>query len=145
MNKRKRLDNATRTIILKYIVKYGDYKARYEADRERAMHAAPEITGLPRGSGISNPTLASVQALERLESEHYVRVMRAIESAREMIGCDIEDDDERETLKRAVWLSCQNRYAYPFEAFAGAVCCERTKFYDYKWDFIRDVKERIGL
>lgn len=145
MGKRNKMDNATRTIVLKYIVKYDDYKARYQAERERAIYAAPVLSGLPGGSGVSNPTLASVEALERLETEHYVRVMRAIESAREMIGCDIEDDDARETLKRAVWLSCQNRYAYPFEAFAGAVCCERTRFYDYKWDFIRDVKERIGL
>lgn len=139
------IDRDTRTLILKYIAKYDEYLLRYEAEKYRAIYPGVKLSDMPKGSDTSNPTLSAAQRLEEIEQKHYVRVIKAIDQAKGLIGNDVPDDRAREALRRAIWLSCLNRTDYPFEVFGGTICCERATFYRYKNEFLNHIKGALGL
>ena len=90
-------------------------------------------------------TAAAVEALEKLELHQRARIVRAITVAREQIGADIPNEKEREKLRNAIWLSCQNGRRHNFDTFAGTVACERAQFYRYKNLFLKDIKQSLGI
>lgn len=143
---RYRIDWDSRVVVLKYIRKYEQYKQWLEAERDKIMQPSPKETdGMPRGSGVTNLPLASVEALERLEQTHRAKVVRAIDGARAVMCADIEDEGVREAVCRAIWLSCQDGGKYAFEAFAGTIPYERAMFYFRKNEFLLEIKKRLGI
>ena len=139
------IDRDTRTLLLKYVKKYGEYARWYQEERERLLdpsRRAPD--GMPKGSGKGDPTMAAAERLEWLESQHRTRVVHAVEKAREHIGEDF-CGEAKESIRRAIWLSCQDGGTYNFEAFAGAVACERRQFYYYKNQFLNEIRVELGI
>lgn len=147
MQTKYKIDRDTRTLILKYIRKYDEYRKWYECERDRILYPSPkQADGTPGSGKLSDPTLSSAERLEFLEKEHKSRVIRAIDQARHMIGTDISQTlEQEETLRRCIWLSCLNAREYPFEAFDGLIFVSRRQFYRYKNQFMNDIKYLLGL
>lgn len=143
---RYQIDWDSRVVVLKYIRKYEQYKQWLEAEKEKIMQPSPKETdGMPRGSGVANLPLASVEALERLEQTHRAKVVRAIDGARAVMCADIEDEGVREAVCRAIWLSCQDGNRYNFDFFAGLIPYERRAFYYYKNELLVQIKNNLNL
>ena len=141
-----RIDWDSRVIVLKYVRKYEEYKAWLAEERKRIMEPSPaQIDGMPHGTTPGDMTAAAVEALEKLELHQRARIVRAITVAREQIGADIPDEKEREKLRNAIWLSCQNGRRNNFDTFVGAVACERRQFYYYKNSFLLEIKKTLGI
>lgn len=147
MQTKYRIDRDTRTLILKYIRKYDEYRAWYQCERDKILYPSPKQNdGMPGGSDTSDPTLSAAQRLERLELTHRARVIKAIEQAKHLIGVDVmQSIEQEETLRQCVWLSCINAKEYPFEAFDGLVFVSRRQFYRYKNKFMNDIKNALDL
>lgn len=141
-----RIDWDSRVIVLKYVRKYEEYKAWLAEERKRIMEPSPaQIDGMPHGTTPGDMTAAAVEALEKLELHQRARIVRAITVAREQIGADIPNEKEREQLRNAIWLSCQNGRRHNFDTFAGTVACERRQFYYYKNSFLLEIKKTLGI
>ena len=148
MRTKTKIDKTTRDLVLKYIRKYAFYKQWYEAERDKILCIRPQDLDnldMPRGTALSDSTSSSAELLEKLDSSHRAVVVKAIEDAREALGYEIVDTDTRAAFKNAIWLSCINGRAYPFEAFAGTVGYERTQFYTKKNEFIASIGAKIGI
>ena len=147
MQTKYKIDRDTRTLILKYIRKYDEYRKWYQCERDRILYPSPkQADGMPRGTDISDPTMSAAEKLEKLETTHRAQVVRAIEQARHFIGVDIaQTAEQEETLRRCIWLSCVNAKEYPFEAFDGIIFVSRRQFYRYKNQFMNDIKDSLGL
>ncbi|BDF57499.1 hypothetical protein CE91St36_03160 [Christensenellaceae bacterium] len=147
MQTKYRIDRDTRTLILKYIRKYDEYRAWYQCERDKILYPSIKPSdGMPKGTNISDPTLSAAERLERLDLTHRARVIKAIEQAKHLIGVDIlQTLEQEETLRRCIWLSCVNAKEYPFEAFDGLVFISRRHFYRYKNKFMNDIKYLLGL
>ena len=147
MQSKYRIDRDTRTLILKYIRKYDEYRKWYQCERDRIVYPTIKpYDGTPRTKNRRDPVVKAAEALERLEGSHRVKVLKAIDRAKRRIGSEIEQTREQEeTLRRCVWLSCVNPAEYPFETFAGVVACERAQFYRYKNKFLNDIKTMLGI
>lgn len=148
MQTKTKIDRNTRTLILKYIRKYESYKQWYEDERDKILCVSSQDLDnldMPRGTTLSDSTSSSAEMLEKLDSSHRATVVKAIEDAREALGYEIADEKARGSLKLAIWLSCIDGRMYPFEAFAGTVCYERTQFYTKKNEFIASIGSKIGI
>lgn len=147
MQTKYKIDRDTRTLILKYIRKYDEYRKWYQCERDRILYPSPkQADGMPRGGYVGDPTLSAAEKLEKLEGEHRAKVIKAIDQARHLIGVDIRQTlEQEETLRRCIWLSCLNAREYPFEAFDGLVFISRRQFYNYKNKFMNDIKFMLGL
>lgn len=147
MQSKYKIDRDTRTLILKYIRKYDEYLLWYKSERDRIMSPSREVLrfSTSRSNTPKDSTLSAVEALERLDNSHRAQVVAAIDQAKLCIGTDIVSETEILALRRAIWLSCLNSSEYNFEAFAGAICCERAQFYRYKNAFLNDIKQNLGL
>ena len=146
MQTKYKIDRDTRTLLLKYIRKYDEYKKWYQCERAAIMY--PSRTpgdGMPRGGYMGDPTLTAAEKLERLDDENKTRIIRAIDQARNIMFADVADDTEREKLMNAIWLSCVNPWEYPFEMFAGSIACERRQFYYYKNIFLNEIKRGLNM
>ena len=146
MQTKYKMDRDTRTLILKYIRKYDGYCVWYQAERDRIFSTSPKFAdGLPRPQGIKDSVLDRMVLLDVLEQHPRTRVIRAIDRARGLIGIDYDSAALRKKLKDAIWLSCLDGRAYPFEAFDGLVGCSRTEFYSRKNKFLLDIKSRLEI
>lgn len=146
MQTKYKIDRDTRTLLLKYIRKYDEYKKWYQCERAAIMY--PSRTpgdGMPRGGYMGDPTLTAAEKLERLDEENKTRIIRAIDHARNTMFTDVANESQRERLMNAIWLSCINPWEYPFEIFAGAISCERRQFYRYKNEFLNRIKRELNM
>lgn len=146
MNRRYSMDRDLRTLILKYVRKYEEYRQWYDMERER-LEGVQAITcdGMPKAKNVVDRTLWTVLAREKLENSHRARVVRCIDEAKERIGKDGYVGKAKNALANAIWLSCLDGSQYNFEAFSGMIPCERAMFYRYKNVFLNDIKEGLGL
>jgi hypothetical protein len=146
MQTKYKIDRETRRMLIGYVRKYDEYKTWYHSERDRITSPSRgQADGMPHGSGVSNPTLAAAEKLEKLEEHPKAQVLKAIDQARFVMCCNIVSDTEREKIRRAVWLSCLNGYEYNFDAFAGGIACERRTFYRYKNEFLNTIKCLLNL
>lgn len=97
------------------------YRLRRQADE--IIRQSKEIDGMPRGGGVSDPTLQAVETRERILAD--VRVID-----RELARIPAE-------YREAIWKSIQFRQAYPDYA-------ARSTFGLYKSRFIHGVASRLG-
>lgn len=145
MRNKYRIDRDTRTLLLKYIRKYEEYRKWYQCERDRIIYPSIKpYDGMPKGGG-GNPTETAAARLERLDQSHKARVVIAIDRAKHLIGTNVQSMEQEEMLRRAIWLSCLNAKEYPFEAFDGLVFISRRQFYRYKNTFLNDIKNLVGL
>ena len=145
MDERYTIDRDTRTLILKYVRKYDEYKRWMEGEKERITSlSSVRIDGTPPGTEKSDTTGMAAEKLEKLETSHRAAVVKAIDHARRMCGMGMEDR-AKETLTRCIWTSCLDGKQFPFEAFAGIVPYERRQFYRIKNDFLNTIRRELGL
>jgi hypothetical protein len=146
MRTKYKISPKTRRIVYGYIQSYDEYLAWYQAEKEHITnHCRENYSGMPFGSDVTDPTEAAAEKYEKLDESHKAKVIKAIDMAKYMIGCDILDENNRQAVMRAIWLSCINRYEYNFEAFDGLISCQKTKFYEYKNEFVFNIKKYIEL
>lgn len=146
MTRKYKIDRDTRTLLLKYIRKYEEYRKWYEHEKNAILYPSPaNKDGMPRGGYISDPTLSAAEKLEELEKSHKATVVKAIDKARETLCDDIMDKELREKTIGAIWKSCIDAEAYNFEALAEIVPYERRKFYYLKNEFLGRIKYLIGI
>ena len=146
MNKRYSMDRDLRTLVLKYVRKYEEYRQWYLLEKERiGGMKGPCYDGMPKAKNVVDRTLWEVLAREKLENSHRARVVSCIDEAKENIGRGSYMGKAKESLANAIWLSCMDGSQYNFEAFSGMIPCERAMFYRYKNMFLNDIKEGLGL
>lgn len=118
----------------KYILPQGIYMstlwiirdyARMKESIEDEILTTPVHDGMPRGSGISDPTANKAMNL----SEGIMRRVRAVEEAKH---------DIPEEYMHGVWNNIQYRTPFPQDA-------SRETYSRYKSKYIFGVAERLGL
>ena len=118
----------------KYILPQGIYMStlwiirdyyRMKESEEDAILSTPVHDGMPRGSGISDPTAAKAMNLSGVISGR----IRAIEEAK----WDIPEE-----YMHGVWNNIQYRLPYPMDA-------SRQTYSQYKSKYIHGVAKRLGL
>ena len=118
----------------KYILPQGIYMstlwiirdyARMKESIEDAILTTPVHDGMPRGSGISDPTANKAMNLSGV----IMGRIRAIEEAKH---------DIPEEYMHGVWNNIQYRMPYPMDA-------SRQTYSQYKSKYIHGVAKRLGL
>ena len=118
----------------KYILPQGIYMStlwiirdyyRMKESEEDAILSTPVHDGMPRGSGISDPTANKAMNL----SDVIMMRIKAIEEAKH---------DIPEEYMHGVWNNIQYRMPYPMDA-------SRQTYSQYKSKYIHGVAERLGL
>ena len=118
----------------KYILPQGIYMStlwiirdyyRMKESEEDAILSSPVHDGMPRGSGIPDPTFNKVLNLSGVISGR----IRAIEEVK---------GDIPEEYMHGVWNNIQYRMPYPMDA-------SRQTYSQYKSKYIRGVAKRLGL
>lgn len=146
MQTKYKMDRDTRTLILKYVRKHDEYRIWYWGEYNSIFALHPRLLdGLPSSSAVQDKMPVYMVELEALEQHPRTRVIRAIDRARGLIGIDYDSATLREKLKDAIWLSCLDSRAYPFEMFDGLVGCGRSAFYNYKNQFLNNIKITLHL
>lgn len=136
---RDKIDWDTRVILLKLIGKYDSYKKELDDERDRILSLSPQNYNnldMPKGTDTSDATACAVIQLERLDGCYKAKVIKAIDQAR--------DFTLSEELKTPIFKSCLNSRRYTYEYFKG-LSCGRTRFYQYKNEFLNDLRYRLGL
>lgn len=99
---------------------------------------------LPGGKGrAGDPTANKAAALNALESEDYVVVMRQVDAAAEMIGRDLPEEVKK-PLRDSILISCQRGREYPFERL-NIPGFSKSSFYRRRDEFLFDVADRLGI
>lgn len=70
--------------------------------------------------------------------------IRAVDMAMESVGADIEAEEVRDMLRKAMELNVRNGREYPYEIL-GLDAVSRADFYRRKEKFLREIAERLGL
>lgn len=135
-----------------YIRGYDRRKNRYLEKRKDIMYAsisrssgqtvksAADITDLyillPKGSKIADPTANMAERLDWLERSPETQKILAVERAKEILGVDIPNQEIRESLLKAVWISyIESGRAHPYEFFY-IPTVGRDRYYEYRREFL---------
>jgi hypothetical protein len=146
MQTKYKIDRETRRMLIAYVRKYDDYKKWYLTERDRIIEPSrKQIIGMPYYQNDNSPTLLAAEKLEELENHPKAQALKAIDQAKFILCCNILNEDERNKIRRAIWLSCLDGGAYNFDAFAGGIACERRSFYRYKNEFLNTIKSLLSL
>ena len=94
--------------------------------------------------GTSNTTADKAEAIDQLEQQRDVQIMRAIDAATEAIGADIQDGDTRQALQKAVALNCTDSRIWVYERLE-VPGISRREFYRRRRRYLEDVAIRVGL
>lgn len=84
---------------------------------------------------VGNPTEQKALKLELLQRKPYVKRMRAVEKAMDLVGDRIRSEEVRDALVEAVMLSCMDRKEYTYEKSQVVGLC-RTEFYAERRRFL---------
>ena len=136
---RNQIDHDTRIILLKLIGKYDLYKKELSDERTRILSLPPQNYNnldMPKGTDTSDATTRAFMQLERLGHSYKAKVIKAIDQAKAFTL--------PEELETPVFKSCLNGRRYTYEYFEG-LSCGRTRFYQYKNEFLNDLRYRLGL
>lgn len=146
MQTKYKIDRDTRTMLLKYIRKYDEYRKWYQCERDAILYPSPAARdGMPGGGYVSDPTLSATEKLERLDNENRTRIVRAIDQAKNTLCPLIMNEAQRQRAVNAIWLSCLNGKEYSFECFCGLVPFERAQFYRYKNEFLNKIRIELNM
>lgn len=73
-----------------------------------------------------------------------LRRMEAVEQALVSVGADIQAEEVREQLRKAILLNVESGRAYPYERL-GVECMGRSEFYRRKDRFLADIAAYLGM
>ena len=122
MGKNKRLPNDTVLAALQLVRGQARRKAEYKRQVDEiilrsgtkfrtpqpAAHTRACVPG-PRANGKASATsIAKAAAIQQLETQRDVQIMRAIDAAADEIGADIQSATVRTSLRKAIALNCSN-------------------------------------
>lgn len=158
MGKNKRLPNDTVLAALQLVRGQDRRKAEYkEKVREIISRTGasfvdtqnragqPVCVYMPHAKGgTSNTTADKAEAIDQLEQQRDVQIMRAIDAATEAIGADIQDTDTRRALQKAVALNCTDSRIWVYERLE-VPGISRREFYRRRRRYLEDVAVRVGL
>lgn len=158
MGKNKRLPNDAVLAALQLVRGQDRRRAAYkEKVREIISHTGagfvdtqnragqPVRVYMPRAKGgTSNTTADKAEAIDQLEQQRDVQIMRAIDAATEEIGADIQDEDTRKALKKAIALNCTDCRVWVYERL-DVPGISRRDFYRRRRRYLEDVAVRVGL
>lgn len=107
---------------------------------DESKHIGVLLPGSHHASRTTEDITEHIQGLEKLLE---TRRMRAVEYAMKHVGLDLPDD-QRESLRRAIYTSCIQGRKYPFERLMVSGM-ERSCFYDRRGKFLIDIAKYMDL
>ena len=139
MKSKYTIDRDTRTLVLKYVRKYAEYKTWLAEERQKILSLNPQdlfMLDMPKSSAVSDTTAYSAAGLEKLEQSHKAQVVNAIDSARRFLDT---------AALPFVWKSCLDSRTYNYDALKDDLPCSRSQFYRYKNVFMNDIRYYLDL
>ena len=89
-------------------------------------------------------TSAKAEAIQQLETQRDVQIMRAIDAAADEIGADIQSATVRAALQKAIALNCNDCRIWTFERL-NLPGISRREFYRCRRKYLENVAQRVGL
>ena len=149
MYNKDKIDKATRQIITGYLRNYEAYKRwRNEKIEKLTFLKAHNIEMVASKYEYSDITGELAAKLEEIEINHKSKVVKAIEKARNEIGASVEMlQEQRETFRLSVWLSCIEPKKYTYEKLYARFLfpVSRMDFFRHKNRFLNNIKKYIEL
>ena len=106
---------------------------------------APVRVYLPRAGGNSNDITADkAEAIQQLETQRDVQIMRAIDAAADEIGADIQNSTVRAALQKAIALNCKDCRTWTYERLE-VPGISRIEFYRRRRKYLENVAQRVGI
>lgn len=100
---------------------------------------------LPCANGsASDITADKAEAIQQLETQRDVQIMRAIDAAADEIGADIQSATVRAALQKAIALNCNDCRIWTFERL-NLPGISRREFYRCRRKYLENVAQRVGL
>ncbi len=158
MGKNKRLPNDIVLAALQLVRGQARRKAEYKRQVDeiilrsganfvdtKTRSGTPVRVYLPHAGGNTSDTTADkAAAIQQLEQQRDVQIMRAIDAAADEIGADIPNSEVKEALKKAIALNCSDCRAWTYERLK-VPGISRIEFYRRRRKFLEDVAQRTGL
>lgn len=158
MDKNKRLPNDTVLAALQLVRGQDRRRAEYkEKVREIISRTGASFVDTQNRAGqpvrvymphakdsTSNTTADKAEAIDQLEQQRDVQIMRAIDAATAAIGGDIPNNATREALQKAIALNCTDCRAWVYERLE-VPGISRREFYRRRRRYLEDVAIRVGL
>ena len=95
-------------------------------------------------SSVSDITADKAEAIQQLETQRDVQIMRAIDAAADEIGADIKSATVRAALQKAIALNCHDCRIWTFERL-NLPGISRREFYRRRRKYLENVAQRVGL
>lgn len=106
---------------------------------------APVRVYLPHAGGNSNDITADkAEAIQQLETQRDVQIMRAIDAAADEIGADIQSATVRAALQKAIALNCKACRTWTYERLE-VPGISRIEFYRRRRKYLENVAQRVGI
>ena len=94
--------------------------------------------GIPTTSPPTRP-----EAIQQLETQRDVQIMRAIDAAADEIGADIQNSTVRAALQKAIALNCKDCRTWTYERLE-VPGISRIEFYRRRRKYLENVAQRVG-
>ena len=157
MGKNKRLPNDIVLAALQLVRGQARRKAEYKRQVDEiilrsgtnfvdtATGGAPVRVYLPHAGGNSNDITADkAEAIQQLETQRDVQIMRAIDAAADEIGADIQSATVRAALQKAIALNCKACRTWTYERLE-VPGISRIEFYRRRRKYLENVAQRVGI
>lgn len=158
MGKNKRLPNDTVLAALQLVRGQARRKAEYKSQVDEIILRSstnfvdattrcgtPVRVYLPRANGSnSDITADKAEAIQQLETQRDVQIMRAIDAAADEIGKDIQSVTVRAALQKAIALNCSDCRTWTYERLE-VTGIGRKEFYHRRRKYLEDVAQRVGI
>lgn len=111
----------------------------------KTRSGTPVRVYLPHAGGNASDTTADkATAIQQLEQQRDVQIMRAIDAAIDEIGADIHSSEVKEALKKAIALNCSDCRTWTYERLR-VPGISRMEFYRLRRKFLENVAHRVDL
>ena len=92
----------------------------------------------------SDITADKAEAIQQLETQRDVQIMRAIDAAADEIGADIQSATVRAALQKAIALNCKACRTWTYERLE-VPGISRIEFYRRRRKYLENVAQRVGI
>lgn len=158
MGKNKRLPNDTVLAALQLVRGQARRKAEYKRQVDEIILRSstnfvdtttrcgtPMRVYLPCANGsASDITADKAEAIQQLETQRDVQIMRAIDAAADEIGADIQSATVRAALQKAIALNCKDCRTWTYERLE-VPGISRIEFYRRRRKYLENVAQRVGI
>lgn len=158
MGKNKRLPNDIILAALQLVRGQARRKAEYKRQVDEIIlrsgtnfvdtttrGGTPMRVYLPCANGsASDITADKAEAIQQLETQRDVQIMRAIDAAADEIGADIQSATVRAALQKAIALNCKACRTWTYERLE-VPGISRIEFYRRRRKYLENVAQRVGI